>query len=134
MLKINAYQQQVNLPTRTDGPGTGVKRTNLPDSAASKVNFKSTLDTVLNDEKRVQFSAHARARLHSRGVELSEDKLTALSNAIDKAEAKGARESLVLSEDAAYVVSVPNRTVITAFDRDNLRDGVFTSIDSAVIL
>ena len=80
------------------------------------------------------FSAHAQARLHSRGVTLDQTKLDALSSAIDKAEAKGARESLVLSDEAAYVVSVKNRTVITAFDRDNLRDGVFTAIDSAVIL
>lgn len=133
MLKVNAYQQ-LNLPTRTDRTGMRPKRPNFPASSSPKVNFKSTLDGVINEEKRVQFSAHARARLHSRGVELSEDKLSALSDAIDKAEAKGSRESLVLSEDAAYVVSVKNRTVITAFDRDNLRDGVFTSIDSAVIL
>lgn len=134
MLKVNAYQQQVNLPTRMNAPGGIARQINPQPTAASKTDFKSTLDGVINDEKRVQFSAHARARLHSRGVELNEDKLNALSDAIDKAEAKGSKESLVLSDDAAYVVSVKNRTVITAFDRDNLRDGVFTSIDSAVIL
>jgi len=42
--------------------------------------------------------------------------------------------TLILDDVAAYVVSVPNRTVITAFDRATLQDGVFTSIDSAVIL
>ena len=132
MLKVSAYQG-LNLPQKVNRP-VQPQPSIRQNGAAAKVDFKSTLDEVVNQEKRVQFSAHAKARLHSRGVVLSQDKLDALSDAIDKAEAKGARESLVLSEDAAYVVSVPNRTVITAFDRDNLRDGVFTSIDSAVIL
>ena len=33
----------------------------------------------------------------------------------------------------AFVCSVQNRTVITAVDRDHMRDHVFTNIDSAVI-
>ena len=33
----------------------------------------------------------------------------------------------------AFVVSVPNRTVITAVDRDHMKQQVFTNIDSAVI-
>ncbi|MCK4373485.1 MAG: flagellar biosynthesis protein, partial [candidate division Zixibacteria bacterium] len=57
-----------------------------------------------------------------------------IAGAIDKADAKGSKETLILSDDAAFVVSVPNRTVITVFDRDNLREGVVTAIDSAVII
>ena len=133
MLKISAYQN-INLPEKVQKPlpGSGsIKRTT---NANAKVDFKSALDKELDKSKGVSFSAHARARLHSRGVQLNQNQLEALSQAIDKAEAKGSRESLVLSDDAAYVVSVKNRTVITAFDRDNLRDGIFTAIDSAVIL
>jgi len=132
MLKIAAYQN-VNLPERIQRPQVtpakrpGVSRPKGPD-------FKSTLDQALDKSKGVNFSAHAKARLHSRGVDLSEGKLEALSQAIDKADARGARESLILSDEAAYVVSVKNRTIITAFDRGNLRDGVFTSIDSAVVI
>lgn len=133
MLKISAYQQ-VNLPERVHRPAKPTPQPTTGVKPGQTVDFKSTLDGVMDTSKSVNFSAHARARLHSRGVELSEQKLAELSDAIDKAEAKGARESLILSDDAAYVVSVKNRTIITAFDRDNLRDGVFTSIDSAVIL
>ncbi len=133
MLKVSAYQN-LNLPTKVNGPASQPVRPNASKANNAGIDFKSTLDNVVKSEARVQFSAHAKARLHSRGVDLSQEKLDALSKAIDKAEAKGARESLVLSDDAAYVVSVTNRTVITAFDRENLRDGVFTSIDSAVIL
>ena len=57
-----------------------------------------------------------------------------LSDAVDKAQDKGAREALVLDSDLAYVVSVKNRAVITVMDRNQMRDHVFTNIDSAVIL
>jgi len=130
MLKVAAYQK-VAFPEKVTRPAA------MPTPTAVKpgpTDFKATLNQAVRKAEGVQFSAHARARLHSRGVVLDQAKLEALSKAIDKAEAKGARESLVLSDEAAYVVSVTNRTVISAFDRDNLRDGVFTAIDSAVIL
>lgn len=133
MLKVSAYQNAA-LPKATPPAAAATRRPGAPKTTGPKGDFKSTLDQALDRHPGVSFSAHARARLYSRGVQLDQTKLDALSQAIDKAEAKGARESLVLSDDAAYVVSVKNRLVITAFDRDNLRDGVFTSIDSAVIL
>lgn len=131
MLKVSAYRN-VQLPETVQRPETA--RGGSPKGTAAGTDFKATLNETLKQSRGVTFSAHAQARLHSRGVTLDQTKLDALSSAIDKAEAKGARESLVLSDEAAYVVSVKNRTVITAFDRDNLRDGVFTAIDSAVIL
>ena len=51
---------------------------------------------------------------------------------MDRAAQKGARESLVLLDDVALVVSIKNRTVITAVDAANLKENVFTNIDSAV--
>jgi flagellar operon protein len=57
-----------------------------------------------------------------------------LSRAMDQIAKKGGRESLILRPDAAFVVSVPNRTVITAMGRDELKDNVFTQIDSAVMI
>jgi len=53
---------------------------------------------------------------------------------VSKAAAKGARESLILLDDKAFVVSVRNRTVITAVDGEHLKENVFTNIDSAVIV
>ena len=52
---------------------------------------------------------------------------------MDKLAAKGGRESLVLVDRMAFVVSVKNRTVITAVDQAGMRDQVFTNIDSAVL-
>lgn len=133
MMKISAYQN-VSLPEKANSVRPQPAGSRMVGNRVEGSQFQATLDKAVNQSRGVRFSAHAKARLHSRGVNLDATKLEALSNAIDKAEAKGARESLVLSDDAAYVVSIKNRMVITAFDRDNLRDGVFTSIDSAVVL
>ena len=82
----------------------------------------------------IKFSGHAQTRLASRQITLTKDDLQKLGDAITRAAAKGARESLVLTDKAALVVSVANRTVITAVDRSQLKENIFTNIDSAMIL
>jgi flagellar operon protein len=57
-----------------------------------------------------------------------------VNDALDKAAAKGVEDTLVLTPEAALIVSVKNRTVITAMDRSNLNGNVFTNIDGAVIV
>lgn len=56
-----------------------------------------------------------------------------LKGAVQKAASKGSRDALVLMDDFAMVVSVTNRTVVTVVDKENLKQNVFTNIDSAVI-
>jgi flagellar operon protein len=81
----------------------------------------------------VQLSSHAKARIERRGISLDPATLSRLQNGVDRAAAKGSRESVVLVDDVAFVVSVKARTVITAVDRASMRDHVFTNIDSAVL-
>ena len=81
----------------------------------------------------LKFSAHAQTRLQSRSIPFGPDEVARLQTAVGKAQAKGARESLVLMDGVALLVSVKNHTVITAVDAASLKDNVFTNIDSAVI-
>lgn len=81
----------------------------------------------------VRFSAHAQQRLAQRNIAVTPEVQARLEGAVDRAAAKGSRESLVLMDDVAMVVSVTNRTVITAVDRAGMKDQVFTNIDSAVL-
>jgi flagellar operon protein len=81
----------------------------------------------------VQFSNHAVQRLQRRGIEVEPGTLQRLDEGVDRAARKGARDAVVFVEGTAFVVSVRNKTVITAVDRDHMRDHVFTNIDSAVI-
>jgi flagellar operon protein len=89
---------------------------------------------VLNKEtSRIQFSRHALQRLERRGIQLDQPTLARLSEGVSRAAQKGARESVVFIDGTAFVVSVRNNTVITAVDREHMREHVFTNIDSAVI-
>ena len=82
----------------------------------------------------VKFSGHAQTRLASRRITLSGDDVARLGSAITKAAAKGSKDSLMLMDRTAFVVSVANRTVITAVAQDALKENIFTNIDSAMIL
>ena len=82
----------------------------------------------------LRFSRHAAARLESRGIQLSEQEVADLGSAVDRLHAKGARESLLLMADHAFVVGVPRRTIITAMTRDEAVGSIFTNIDSTMVL
>ena len=82
----------------------------------------------------VKFSGHAQTRLASRRITLSGEDVARLGSAITKAAAKGSKDSLMLMDKTAFVVSVANRTVITAVAQDALKENIFTNIDSAMIL
>ncbi|MCL6588483.1 MAG: hypothetical protein K6U80_00860 [Firmicutes bacterium] len=96
--------------------------------------FESIFNQQLAGQAGVKFSAHALKRLESRDIALNSQDMALLRDAVNKAEAKGARESLILMDQMALVVSIKNRTVITAVDNESLKDNVFTNIDSAVIV
>ncbi|HWD41197.1 MAG TPA: TIGR02530 family flagellar biosynthesis protein [Fimbriimonas sp.] len=93
---------------------------------------KSTFESLLQDQLKV--SGHAKTRMESRNIHLSQDEWNRVVDGVQKASAKGAKESLVMVDNVALVVSVKNRTVITAVDKDNLANNVFTNIDSAIIV
>ena len=105
----------VTQGTVPQGPSTG-------DAAA----FAQSLE-----QAHIRFSAHAQQRLAA--VQLDPNAISRLEAAVDKAGLKGGKESLILLDDLAFVVSVKNRTVITAVGADRMADNVFTNIDSVVI-
>jgi flagellar operon protein len=83
--------------------------------------------------KPVTFSKHAVQRLERRNLAVDQTVMQRLQDGVDRAAGKGARDAVVLVDDTAFVVSVSNRTVVTAVGRDQMKDHVFTNIDSAVI-
>jgi flagellar operon protein len=94
--------------------------------------FAQVLDAKLDGELR--FSAHAQARLKSREMPLSEEDCSRLAAATSEAGRKGSREALLLMGGMGFIVSVPNRTVITALDSSRLDGGIITGIDAAVLV
>lgn len=106
--------------------------TRKPSEATGAQSFADALKQAGSTEP-LQFSRHALARVQRRGIELNATTLGRLSEGVTRAASKGSRDSLVLVDGTAFVVSVSNRTVITAVGSEHMKDNVFTNIDSAVI-
>lgn len=96
--------------------------------------FAKVLQDQLSKKDEVTFSKHASARLTMRQISLTDEQIGRLNQGISKAEEKGIRESLVLMDNIALVVSVENKTVVTAMDHTEAREHVFTNIDGAVVV
>lgn len=127
MAEING----INVPFLPAGGVEQLKSRKLPFSE-NKVQSKFS-DIFTEELNKLKFSAHASTRIESRNIELSGNDFARLETAFDKAVNKGAKESLIMIDDKAFIVNVPNRTVITALDKSQLLSNVITNIDSAVI-
>lgn len=119
-------------------PSIHSKTSNAPlnDNRTQKGNNNSQFSKILEQElSDVKFSQHAIQRLQSRNITIDQTGLAKLNGAVEKAAQKGAKESLVLMDNnLALVVSIKNKTVITAMDGASMKDNVFTNIDSAIII
>ena len=82
----------------------------------------------------VQVSSHAMKRLQERNIELDGNEFMKLKEAVSKLRAKGGHDSLVITNKAAYVVDVDKNTVVTAVDKNNMNENVFTKIDSTIFM
>ncbi len=86
------------------------------------------------ENSSLKFSKHAAMRLTDRHINLTQEMNTRLENGVEQASEKGIQESLVLVDSLAFIVNVPNRTVVTAMDKNETLNNVFTNIDGAVIM
>lgn len=93
----------------------------------------ASFDTIFQQElEKVKFSNHAMKRLELRNIHLGSEEINKINSAVDKAELKGSKDSLVMMRDTAFIVNIPNRTVITALQIGEDNENVFTNIDSVV--
>lgn len=130
------YPVQLNNSTSSVGaPSTvGQNQRKQTGGSQSAGGFAGALQAEVLKQNSVKISAHAQKRLTERNVEFTANDQARLEAAVDKIESKGADKSLVLMDNLALLVSARNRVVITAVDSASAKDGVFTNIDSAVII
>lgn len=88
----------------------------------------------IDKNNSLQFSKHAQQRVTQRGIEVTPELMSELSEAVRKADAKGAKDIVIFDTVNAFIVNVPNKTVITTMSGSEMRDSVFTNIDGAVII
>ena len=115
--------------SRSGGVG-GARPAAAPTRPADGSGFEAALERA---DSSVQFSRHATKRIEQRGLDLDAARLERLEEAVGRAADKGSRDSLILLDELALVVSVQHRTVVTAMDGTASREHVFTNIDSVVI-
>lgn len=99
---------------------------------SSGVDFQNLLQESISRNDKIKISAHAEQRMEERNIQLKEVDMERLKDAMDSLEKKGARESLMLYKDMAFIASVKNRTIITTMNENEM--DIVTNIDSAVIV
>jgi len=139
MMSINDIQNQnfLSIEQLTDryfnpaGKTAGAER-------ESEVSFQDVLNQKAFERRisgqELKFSKHASNRLNDRGINLSDTQMERLEDGVRKAEQKGIKDSLVIVDELAFIVNVPNNTVVTAMDSTETDDNVFTNINGAVIM
>lgn len=123
------------VPGSSRGNGAAPAGQTKPEKPAVQGgSFGDILSAELERSGGLKISAHAGRRLAERNVVLGREDMLKIEGAVQKAAAKGSRESLVIYGDLALVASVRNRTIITALEGKDMKEHVFTNIDSAVII
>jgi len=84
--------------------------------------------------QELQFSKHAKERIDQRGIEMTSTLMNDLNNAVAKAKQKGAKDVVVIGPKEVFIVNVPNNIVVTTLSGAEMKNNIFTKIDSAVIL
>lgn len=103
---------------------------------SSELTFEKLLKERLGEaeKKELQFSKHAAARVEQRGIEITSGLLNSLTDAVEKAREKGAKDVVVIGSQGAFIVNVPNNVIVTTMSPREMKENIFTNIDSAVIM
>lgn len=126
-LSIEQLQEQYLRQTKKTGQ--------TQSEAGGGLSFQDILDQKTGQAGGdLKFSKHAANRLAERNIELTDNQLERLNEGTQKASEKGINESLVIVDQLAFIVNVPNNTVVTAMNQTETNDNVFTNIDGAVII
>src|SRR5690625_4540565 len=96
--------------------------------------FHNLLQKKLSKTTQLKISKHAKERMDHRGIKFSNDEWLTIQKKVEEAKQKGVSDSLVLTEDAALIVSAKNETVITALNRNEARSHIFTNINGTIII
>lgn len=102
--------------------------------AKAGVQFADLLQQKAEASQSVHFSKHAARRVQERGINVTDTLLSDLNQAVQKARDKGARDVVIIGESNAFIVNVPNNVVVTTMSGTEMKENIFTNIDSAVLM
>jgi flagellar operon protein len=100
-----------------------------------QTNFAAELHSALKpNSEGLTISKHARQRLEQRGINFNEARWNQIGEKVKEAKTMGVKESLVIVDDAALIVSAQNNTVITAMNRAEASAQIFTNINGTILI
>lgn len=142
--KIQSFENLIQPGGVTSGTNEKSKLNPTGLNPTGPGSFQETLQNELSktaamapgivQSQTLKFSNHAIDRMTSRGVFFSPAELNKIGEAVQRAAAKGSKDSLILTDNAALIVSVKNNTVVTVMDKAALKENVFTNIDSTIVM
>jgi flagellar operon protein len=124
----------LNKPQATPATGGGPSFQDTLNQLGNIATPQVNKGALANLTEGVKFSNHAVERMQSRGIKFNQDDIGKLNEAVSRAAAKGSKDTLVLMNDSALIVSVKNKTVVTVMDKMALKENVFTNIDSTIVM
>ena len=132
-LSIDQVQGQIKSGNVQKSDNKGQSIQTGANSFASILNkIQESSDNTISSEE-LKFSKHAANRLQDRNIVLTDEQMARLNMGKIEAGEKGIKDSLILIDQLAFIVNVPNNTVVTAMDQTENKSNVFTNIDGAVI-
>ncbi len=101
---------------------------------SESLSFTDILNKELENSNTLQFSKHAINRMNERGIDVNQNLQNDLNAAVEKARSKGAKDVVIISPNSAFIVNVKNNMVVTTMNSAEMKENIFTNIDSAIIL
>lgn len=96
--------------------------------------FSLHFQNAIQENTKLTLSKHAKERLQQRDIHITNNRWEQIEQKVNEAKKLGVKDSLVLLEDAALIVSAKNNTVITAMDRKEATSQIFTNINGTIVL
>lgn len=94
----------------------------------------SSFKDILFENQNLKVSKHAKQRMDERNIKLNDTQWNAITEKMGEAKGKGVTDSLVLTNEAALLVSTKNNTVVTAMDREEATSKIFTNINGTILI
>lgn len=98
----------------------------------SQVTFEKVLNEVANEKISYKISKHAAERLNE--IDFTNEDMKIIDDGFKLAEAKGAKNSIMIYKNVVLIASIENKTLITAVEKNRAKENIFTNVDSVVIL
>ncbi len=93
-----------------------------------------SFNDILTEQQKLKVSKHASDRIKERNIDIPEELWQTIGEKVQEARQKGITDSLVVLNEATLLVSAKNNTVVTALDRQEAGNRIFTNINGTILI